>query len=357
MNVLIVDDDRFVVASLSSGLNWEALGFTHIYTAYNIADAKTILAQKDVHLLLSDIDMPYGSGLDLLTWIRGAHRDLPVIFLTNYADFGYAQKALALKSFHYFLKPIEYDKLTCIIKDAILEINRQNTQSNKIREHFWLSFLQEEIDDVPSELSYTSDSIFLSVIFDLFPLYLSAEDTLKSHFAENSVQIPYMKATFASVFADSFHANDIFLEYNAASSRYLAVFELADETLPPTLVMDCERFLETIYEQTHCMSNCFVGIPCRFSNFRRNFFRLRTMMMNSLDCKQEVLLLSRYEESETQYPAFDTGILELYLSNGEYPAFFDFCHRYLLSLSSEKKLDACSINSFQVDVVQILNVV
>ena len=36
MNVLIVDDDRFVVAALKQGLNWEKLGFTKIYSAYNI---------------------------------------------------------------------------------------------------------------------------------------------------------------------------------------------------------------------------------------------------------------------------------------------------------------------------------
>lgn len=53
--------------------------------------------------------MSGGSGLDLLRWMRGENDMTPCIFLTNYADFAYAQEAVNLKCFHYFLKPVDYE--------------------------------------------------------------------------------------------------------------------------------------------------------------------------------------------------------------------------------------------------------
>ena len=43
--------------------------------------------------MISDIEMPQGSGLDLLAWVRSEKYDIQTIFLTNYADFNYAQKS------------------------------------------------------------------------------------------------------------------------------------------------------------------------------------------------------------------------------------------------------------------------
>ncbi|MCR5341984.1 MULTISPECIES: response regulator transcription factor [unclassified Butyrivibrio] len=124
MQVLLVDDDRFVIAALQKGIAWESLGITGVFTANNINTAKEIMQDNKIDLLLSDIDMPHGSGLDLLSYLREQENPVPTIFLTNYADFSYAQKAIELKSFHYFLKPIDYAELTRIIKKALSEAQR-----------------------------------------------------------------------------------------------------------------------------------------------------------------------------------------------------------------------------------------
>ena len=121
MNVLLVDDDRFVIAALQKGIAWESLGFTEVFTAGEINSAKEIINSNKIDLLLSDIDMPHGTGLDLLSFLREQGNKVPTIFLTNYADFSYAQEAIELKSYHYFLKPIDYAELTRIIKKAIKE--------------------------------------------------------------------------------------------------------------------------------------------------------------------------------------------------------------------------------------------
>lgn len=365
MNVLIVDDDRFVVASLTKGLNWSRLGFTNIYTAYNIIDAKRIIAEESVDLLLSDIDMPLGSGLELLTWIRDNHNDMPVIFLTNYADFNYAQKALALKSFHYFLKPIEYDKLTNIIQEATLQLSQHNIQLEKNCEVFWHSYLHGEIADTPEalqeyfshmQLPYDTTDIFVPVFFHLFPYYLTADNRLNSRFASQNAQTNYLTTTFEAVFMDTLTAQDLFFEYNTSSTCYLAILRTNSGEISPFLTMNCEHFSKTVSSQMHCGLSCFIGVPSDFGNFGANFKQLRSMMANCLDCEHQTLLLSNYHPVSGSFSACNTSMLELYLENSQFASFLDYCHDYLHSLSAVGKLHAVSMNSFQIDVVQTLYV-
>lgn len=365
MNVLIVDDDRFVVASLTKGLNWNKLGFTNIYTAYNIIDAKTIITENSVNLLLSDIDMPLGSGLELLSWIRDNHNDMPVIFLTNYADFNYAQKALALKSFHYFLKPIEYDKLTKIIQDATLFLTQHNIQSQKNCENFWHSYLQEEIPNTANslqmyihdmQLPYHTTDIFVPILFVIFPYYLTADNRLCSRFTNQTSQNNYLSTTFEAIFVDILTPSDVFLEYNTASNYYLAILRVDSTEISPFLSMNCERFIKTVSSQMQCNLNCFIGVPSQLASFLTNFKALRSMMTNCLDYECQTLFLSNYQPPTGSFPACNTAILELYLENNQFHTFLDYCHEYLQSLSVTNKLHAVSMNNFQIDVAQTLYV-
>ena len=363
MNILLVDDDRFVITSLIKNIDWKELSFDKVFTAYNITDAKNIITHNNVDLLISDIDMPNGNGLELLTWIRQNHDDMPAIFLTNYADFDYARKALSLKTFHYFLKPIEFDKLTSIIKDATLQLTKQNNQLIKNCEVFWHSFLHDEISDDPdtlcqyfthAQLPYRETDYFIPVIFDLFPYSLTSENLLDSPFSDHSHQISYMKSIFKTVFIDQLTPFDVFIEYNAASARYLAIFKLKNKEIPSLLTMDCERFIHSVSTETSCSLNAFIGSPSTISLFRAHLMELRTMTTNCLDCTNCVQHLSEYHPTFAEYPLCDVETLELYLKNLQYSAFLDYCSRYLKRLSGSNSLYATSLNSFQIDVVQTL---
>lgn len=70
MNVLLVDDDFYVIAALQKKIDWESLHIDTVYTANNVAQAREIIEKHSVQILISDIEMPQGSGLELLAWIR-----------------------------------------------------------------------------------------------------------------------------------------------------------------------------------------------------------------------------------------------------------------------------------------------
>ena len=104
MNVLAVDDQINVLNGLMVGVQWKKLGIDQVYKAGNAAEAKRILRACTVDILLSDIEMPGESGLQLLEWVRNEQMDIACIFLTAHADFGYAKTAMRLDSVDYILQ-------------------------------------------------------------------------------------------------------------------------------------------------------------------------------------------------------------------------------------------------------------
>ena len=106
LTILLVDDDQILTEKTKNSLNWDSLGIGMVFTANNIHEAKGILKVYKVDILLCDVDMPMGSGLELVEWIREEGMEIKCIFLSSYANFTYAQKALRLGSVNYLLKPI-----------------------------------------------------------------------------------------------------------------------------------------------------------------------------------------------------------------------------------------------------------
>lgn len=122
MTVLLVDDQISILSGLISGINWEALGVTAIRTAGNAAQAKKILQQERVDVLLCDIEMPGENGLSLLRWARGRGMELVCVFLTSHADFLYAKEAISLGCFDYVLQPARYEDIQATVKKAISRV-------------------------------------------------------------------------------------------------------------------------------------------------------------------------------------------------------------------------------------------
>ena len=128
MNVLAVDDQINVLNGLMVGVQWKKLGIDQVYKAGNAAEAKRILRACTVDILMSDIEMPGESGLQLLEWVRNEQMDIACIFLTAHADFTYAKTAMRLDSVDYILQPASYTQIEESIQRVIDKINARRIQ-------------------------------------------------------------------------------------------------------------------------------------------------------------------------------------------------------------------------------------
>lgn len=131
MRLLLVDDQREITESLKKSIDWGAVGIDEVCTAVSAKEAKLIMVNMDIDILLTDIEMPGESGLDLFRWTRERYPDIIGIFLTSHADFSYAQEAIRMGGFDYILQPARYQDVAGVVAKASRK-SREKTHTEKI---------------------------------------------------------------------------------------------------------------------------------------------------------------------------------------------------------------------------------
>lgn len=122
MNILLVDDQQAVIDGLLVGINWNNINIRQVYQANNIVKAKEVIEKNTIDLMLCDIEMPMGNGLELFEWVVEKTYNIQCIFLTGHEDFNYIKKAMNLHGFDYLLQPAPYVEIEAVVKKAIEKI-------------------------------------------------------------------------------------------------------------------------------------------------------------------------------------------------------------------------------------------
>lgn len=133
MNILIVDDQPNVLASLATTIDWEKTGIDDVYTASSSLAAKSILKEKQVHILLTDIEMPMENGLKLIRWIRDQQLPVECILITSHTDFLYAKQGIDLGVIDYVVQPAKNESILRAVQNAIKKISSRNTMMQELQ--------------------------------------------------------------------------------------------------------------------------------------------------------------------------------------------------------------------------------
>ena len=96
-------------------------------------DAIELLRGRSFDLLITDIRMPQMDGLKLAGAARELYPQLPIVILSGYDEFSYAQEAIRHGVSDYLLKPIETDRLQQVLEEMVrrLEDHRSRTHSSR----------------------------------------------------------------------------------------------------------------------------------------------------------------------------------------------------------------------------------
>lgn len=379
MNILLVDDDRFVLGALNQNMDWKALGVLEVYNASNISQAKEVIKEKSVQILITDIEMPQGSGIDLLTWIREENYDIQTIFLTNYADFTFAQKAVELQSLEYYLKPIEFNKLALIVKKAIKKVE-DASQAKKaanistmwedikanISEHFWSAYLkregaytQEELKSqlLKNHLSLNTTDRFHIILFDLYTITLSEKNEITHCYPNLQKIITGFAGAFHEIFHTLLSTNDILLESTPAGTGFIAIINCRNsetEELNRKLYVYCDKLIHHVNKKFNASLSCYIGLPVTFQTFHSGLKQLQSMSENIIKCRNRVFMLHHYIPVKAEYSLPNLKLLDEYMRLEKRTFFIEYCEDYLHGLSASNKLNYTVLVSFQIDIIQLI---
>ena len=129
MKIMIVDDCMTTRKLL--GIYLKAKGFEVVF-AENGLDALEKLATSKVNMIITDLNMPYMDGIELIKNLRADSNceHIPVLMVTTEADPEEREKAITAGANGYIIKPVTADMITQNIKDILKDFFNEGGVSN-----------------------------------------------------------------------------------------------------------------------------------------------------------------------------------------------------------------------------------
>ena len=158
--VLIVDDERSMQEFLEIFFRREGYDVT---TASDVASATLCLENDDYDLLISDMQMPDGSGLDLLRVVRASCEDTVTIMITAFATTDSAIAAMKDGAYDYITKPFKVDEIRLVVEKA-LEKKLLASENQRLRSELRVQKRKRQIIGTSSVMQRVYD--FISQVAD-----------------------------------------------------------------------------------------------------------------------------------------------------------------------------------------------
>jgi DNA-binding NtrC family response regulator len=168
LDLLIVDDEASLRDFLS--IVFEEEGW-HVDSAASLADARAALQKEEPDLVLCDLMLPDGSGIDFLRELKGQSPSIPVIMITAHTSTRSAVDALKAGAFDYIAKPFDIDELKIIVRNAVerKELEDENLHlRTALEERFTFANIigksrkMQEIFSIVQRIARTSSTVLIS---------------------------------------------------------------------------------------------------------------------------------------------------------------------------------------------------
>lgn len=118
MRVFITDDSKIVVERLHDLLK-DVSGLEVVGEAGNVPDAVASIQKTNPDAIILDLQMPGGSGLDVLREIRREHPLVQVLICTNYPYPQYKDECMAAGANYFLDKSADFDKIPAIFRQLM----------------------------------------------------------------------------------------------------------------------------------------------------------------------------------------------------------------------------------------------
>ncbi|WP_022950958.1 sigma-54-dependent transcriptional regulator [Leucothrix mucor] len=124
-SILVLDDEPGILSFLQRGLGHH---YGMVETAGDLSQADELIDRCHFDLIISDIRLPDGSGVEWLTKIREQGHQTPVIFMTAYADLQTAIEALRVGAVDFLMKPFRLEQMQTAVDRCLQyeQLRREN---------------------------------------------------------------------------------------------------------------------------------------------------------------------------------------------------------------------------------------
>ena len=158
LNVLYIEDDYNVSQPICSLLE---TFFHKVFNTQNAEDAINIMKDNSVHIIITDIELPGMSGLELCEEVRKTNQNIPIFITTAHDDNDMLKKAIKLNLVDFLVKPISVESITTALYESLETLNSNDMLSVKINENTTFQPLTGELMVHNSKINMTKNEIIL----------------------------------------------------------------------------------------------------------------------------------------------------------------------------------------------------
>jgi len=368
MKILAIDDELFALTHLQKDLSRSGLPIEQIFTARSAQEARQIVSENQVDIVLCDIEMPQENGLDFLLWLSHHYEQVVSIVVTCHADFQYVQNALRLNVVDYLVKPVLPDVLESALKKAI-ETKKRQEQLHIQSEYgkYWVqnrpallrTFLFDALTGVISiteeSLDAAAQSRGIALPSEKWLMVLMRIHEKTSVSSEYSSEKRHAILRIASTTLTDRQKDSVVLEMKQDSLLALVPLEseLPPESLISMLSADFKRIVQTIEIYFPCRVYCYLGTPGSLVHCLGQKEALFDLARNTFSQDQKIvnMLSTSKTMMRTAFP--NMNILTILLLEGS----FGQAKQHILDMLEDCYTDADYIRQFYQEFLSVFSVV
>jgi two-component system, response regulator YesN len=128
INAILADDEPIIIKGLRKLIPWAEHGIQIVGEAWTGKGLMELIEREMPQLVITDISMPDGSGIDVIKEIGRRQLGIKVIFISAYQEFSYAKDALAFGAVDYLVKPVEKELLLAAVERAVSELREEKEE-------------------------------------------------------------------------------------------------------------------------------------------------------------------------------------------------------------------------------------
>ncbi len=367
IKLLIVDDDIATVEVIRDTVRWEEMGVSEVNTAFNVSGAKKILMEKTVDIIISDIEMPQETGLDLLRWVREENLDCEFLLLTCHENFSYATKAINLDAAAYLTKPFDVNIMELNLQKIITKLwQKRNLKRNSdygiwmeknkrlMKLDFWKVLLENELTDedrIKREIANRHLDINTDCNYCLIYSKLNNIDADVDRY-DKSVFEFVMEGFHSEILTDKVENESVVKIHVEDALNFIAICE---EEQWERLKEKCDNLIETCKWYFKSTVTCCISNPYSLVELAMIKQRMKKLFAYNISYFGRAFYEYEVEMSTTnEVQILDLEKMVAFVEAKEKARILHYLKQVFDELSGYKKLNVHSLYLMKQEIVQVI---
>jgi two-component system, response regulator YesN len=368
MQCLLIDDDFPTLEVLRDFIDWELFNIFDIAFAQNIAEAKELIKASTPEMIICDIEMPKGTGIDLIKWVRENQYNSAFMFFTCHENFEFASNAISYQADAYLTKPFEKSRIEATLakvvdsylkKNQIYEFSQYGSfwLKNKglVEKSFWNDILFENIpphiENIQEEIAKRNLTLSLHNNFYLLLVCLSKNQMNGS--LDERVLKEFITSELCAIFSGNINEHHV-IHYVRDDTFCITAVLNGDQEIS-NIKFNSGLLIKRCVQQLEFTATCYISEPIMVHKMAETKGLLDDLDQKNIALKGKVIFQNEHSDvSMNEKYALNESLFHEFFLEGEKVLIVNTLKNELERLAAENRLDSIILHSICQDFLQIV---